>query len=45
MVTKKSAPSWSDAKAKLADLDRACLIGLVQDLYRGIHSLCVETWL
>jgi len=33
MATKKSAPSWSDVKAKLADFDRAGLIGLVQDLY------------
>ncbi|HZF97645.1 MAG TPA: hypothetical protein VEY92_05280 [Pseudoxanthomonas sp.] len=33
MATKKSAPSWSDVKAKLADFDRAGLLGLVQDLY------------
>lgn len=33
MATKKSAPSWSDVKSKLADFDRAALIGLVQDLY------------
>jgi hypothetical protein len=33
MHMKKTAPSWSDLKAKLADLDRAGLIGLVQDLY------------
>lgn len=33
MATKKSAPSWSDVKAKVADLDRAGLMGLVQDLY------------
>lgn len=32
-ASKKSAPSWSDVKAKLADFDRAGLIGLVQDLY------------
>ena len=32
-VSKKSAPSWGDVKAKLADFDRAGLIGLVQDLY------------
>ncbi|ODV03123.1 MAG: hypothetical protein ABT20_14715 [Rubrivivax sp. SCN 70-15] len=30
---KKTTPSWSDLKAKLADIDRAGLIGLVQDLY------------
>ena len=29
----KSQPTWSDVKARLADLDRAGLIGLVQDLY------------
>lgn len=28
-----SKPSWSDIKGKLADFDRAGLIGLVQDLY------------
>jgi len=33
MTTKKSAPSWSDVKAKLGDFERAGLIGLVQDLY------------
>ena len=33
MVTKKSKPSWSDVKTRLADFDRAGLIGLVQDLY------------
>lgn len=33
MTTKKTAPSWSDAKAKLAEFDRAGLLGLVQDLY------------
>ena len=33
MVTKKSTPSWSDVKTRLADFDRAGLIGLVQDLY------------
>lgn len=31
--TKKPSPSWSDVKAKLADFDRAGLIGLVHDLY------------
>ncbi len=30
---KKNTPSWSDVKARLADFDRAGLIGLVQDLY------------
>ena len=33
MATKKSAPSWIDVKARLADHDRAGLLGLVQDLY------------
>lgn len=36
MATKKSTkanPSWSDVKTKLTDLDRAGLLGLVQDLY------------
>ena len=33
MATKKNSPSWSDVKAKLADFDRAGLIGLVQDMY------------
>lgn len=32
MATRK-APSWSNVKDKLADFDRAGLIGLVQDLY------------
>jgi len=36
MATKKptkTTPSWSDVKTKLADFDRAGLLGLVQDLY------------
>ena len=33
MAIKKNRPSWSDLKTRLADLDRAGLIGLVQDLY------------
>ena len=36
MTTKKTTktnPSWIDLKTKLADFDRAGLIGLVQDLY------------
>lgn len=33
MPSKRSTPSWSDLKVKLADLDRAELIGLVQALY------------
>ena len=33
MASKKTTPSWSDVKTKLADFDRAGLIGLVQDLY------------
>jgi hypothetical protein len=31
--TTKATPSWSDVKTRLADLDRAGLLGLVQDLY------------
>ena len=30
---KKTTPSWNDVKTRLADFDRAGLIGLVQDLY------------
>ena len=33
MAAKKANPSWIDVKAQLADLDRAGLLGLVQDLY------------
>lgn len=33
MTTKKANPSWTDVKAKLADVDRAGLLGLVHDLY------------
>ncbi|MBE7942479.1 hypothetical protein IM725_18070 [Ramlibacter aquaticus] len=33
MVTKKSSPTWSDVKSRLAGVDRAGLLGLVQDLY------------
>lgn len=36
METKKSTkvtPTWTDVKTKLADFDRAGLLGLVQDLY------------
>ena len=33
MAPTKTTPSWSDVKTKLADFDRAGLIGLVQDLY------------
>jgi hypothetical protein len=36
MATKKttnSSPNWSDVKTKLADFDRAGLLGLIQDLY------------
>jgi len=29
----RNKPTWSHVKAKLADFDRADLIGLVQDLY------------
>ena len=30
---KKTAPTWSAVKAKLAEFDRAGLFGVVQDLY------------
>lgn len=33
MAIKKNGPTWSDVKFKLADFDRAGLLGLVQDLY------------
>jgi hypothetical protein len=33
VLATKNKVSWSDVKAKLADLDRAGLIGLLQDLY------------
>jgi hypothetical protein len=33
MSMKKNSPSWNDVKNKLADFDRAGLLGLVQDLY------------
>ncbi len=35
MATKarKASPTWSDVKGKLAEFDRAALLGLVQDLY------------
>lgn len=33
MATKKNTPSWSDVRTKLADFDRAGLLGLLQDLY------------
>jgi len=33
MTTKKDAPTWSDVKVKLADFDRAGLMGLLQNLY------------
>ena len=32
-TTKKTTPRWSDVKLVLADIDRAGLIGLLQDLY------------
>ena len=32
-ATRKTTPSWSDVKTKMADFDRAGLLGLVQDLY------------
>jgi hypothetical protein len=33
MATKRATPSWIDVKSRLAELDRAGLLGLVQDLY------------
>lgn len=33
----KSRPTWGDVKAKLADFDRAALLGLVQNLY-AVHK-------
>ena len=33
MATKKASPTWSEVKTKLADFDRAGLLGLIQDLY------------
>jgi len=30
---RKASPTWSDVKGKLAEFDRAALLGLVQDLY------------
>lgn len=33
MATKKSNPTWSDVKPRLADFDRAGLLALVEDLY------------
>lgn len=30
---RKSSPSWSDVKTRLVDVDRAGLLGLLQDLY------------
>ena len=30
---KKTKPTWSDVKTKIADLDRAGLISLIQDMY------------
>jgi len=32
MVSKKSTPAWSDVKTKLADFDRAGLMGVIQVL-------------
>jgi hypothetical protein len=29
----KSQPTWTDVKAKIADFDRAELLGLIQSLY------------
>ena len=41
MVTKpkKAAPSWSDVKARLAEFDRAALLGLMQDLYQPVDEV------
>ncbi len=33
MATTKATPTWSDVKARLADLDRASMLGLLHDLY------------
>jgi hypothetical protein len=33
MATKKTAPSWSDVKTRLAEFDRAGLLRLLQDVY------------
>lgn len=33
MAAKKKTASWSDLKSRLVDLDRAGLLGLLQDLY------------
>lgn len=30
---RKASPTWSDVKGRMAELDRAALLGLVQDLY------------
>lgn len=35
----KSQPTWSDVKAKLADLDRAAVLGLLHDLYTGSKDI------
>lgn len=32
-ATRKAPPTWSDVKTKLAEFDRAGLLGLLQDLY------------
>jgi len=32
---KKTSPTWIDVKAKVADFDRAGLLGFLQDLYAG----------
>lgn len=32
-IARKNSPSWSDAKARLAELDRTSLLGLLKDLY------------
>ena len=32
-LKQKSQPTWTDVKAKLADFDRAALLGLIQSLY------------
>ena len=35
---KKTAPTWSDVKAKLTEFDRAGLFGIIQDLYAANKS-------
>jgi hypothetical protein len=36
---KKTAPTWSDVKTKLADLDHAGVLALLQDLYSSSKEI------